>query len=77
MGEEFDLTIADSPDEATVPDSVIDALEADLTHFRPPCQQVLECCSSWGCLALVHRVSRGPPSGKVVLSSPSKRDLQN
>ena len=30
LGEEFDLTIAESPDEATVPDSVIDALEADL-----------------------------------------------
>ena len=39
--------------EATVPDSVIDTLEAICLHpCRQPCQLVLECFSSWGCLPL-------------------------
>ena len=44
LGEEFDLTVADSPDEAptiseaTVPESVLDTLEADLI---PPMQSTV------------------------------------
>ena len=40
LGEEFDLTVADSPDEdeATVPESVFDTLEADLI---PPVRSIV------------------------------------
>ena len=81
LGEEFDLTVADSPDEAeaTVPESVLDTLEADLI---PPVQSTVPASVDVATTAIVsastvpassralREVHGGSPSTNVPTSLP-------